>query len=142
MFEKTITYKDFFGNEKTEKRYFNLSEAEVIESQFDAENNFSKLILRIANTNDKETLGKLFKEIILKSYGEPSADGVYFNKSPEIRDKFEHSALYNALYMELLFDADKASEFINKVIPVESLQKMVDNAQAKSAETPVLAPVK
>lgn len=142
MFEKTITYKDFFGNEKTEKRYFNLSEAEVIESQFDSDNNFSKLIQGIANTKDQETLGKLFKEIILRSYGEPSADGVYFNKSPEIRYKFEHSALYNALYMELLFDADKASEFINKVIPVESLQKIVDNAQAKSAETPTLAPVK
>ena len=32
--------------------------------------------------------------------------------------------------MELLFDADKASEFINKVIPVEKLQEVIAKANA------------
>lgn len=130
MFKKVIKFTDFFGNEKTEERYFNLSEAEVIDAQFDSDGDFYQLVQGIANTNDKESLGKLFKEIILRSYGEPSPDGIYFNKSKEIRDKFENSAIYNALYTELLFDADKASEFINKVIPVDSLQKIVEKGKA------------
>lgn len=140
MFEKEIKFKDFFGKERTEKRYFNLSESEILDAQFDSKGDFSMLIQGIANTRDQDTLGKLFKEIILRSYGEPSADGIYFNKSPEIRARFENSALYNALYMELLFDADKASEFINKVIPVETLQEMIKNGNAKTG-APALAPV-
>lgn len=141
MYEKSIKFTDFFGNEKTEKRYFNLSEAEILDAQFDSQGDFALLIQGIANTKDQESLGKLFKEIILKSYGEPSADGIYFNKSKEIRDRFENSALYNALYTELLFDADKASEFINKVIPVDKLQAIINKANADAKEKPVLTTV-
>ena len=142
MYEKTIKFTDFFGNERTEKRYFNLSEAEVLDAQFDRQGDFSQLIQGIANTKDTETLGRLFKEIILRSYGEPSPDGIYFNKSKEIRDRFENSALYNALYTELLFDADAASDFINHVIPVDSIQKIVEKSgKANEANAPALTTV-
>lgn len=140
MYEKEIKFKDFFGNDKTQKYFFNLSESEILDAQFDSNGDFSMLIQGIANTKDKDTLGKLFKEIILRSYGEPSPDGIYFNKTKEIRDRFENSAPYNALYMELLFDADKASEFINRVIPVEKLQEMVKRGTESSGQ-PALAPV-
>ena len=141
MFKKTIKFTDFFGQERTEDRYFNLSEAEIINAQFDAQGDFSQLVQGIANTQDRESLGKLFKEIILRSYGEPSPDGIYFNKSKELRDKFENSALYNALYTELLFDADKASEFINKVIPVNKIQEIVAKGRGEAAEAPALKTV-
>jgi len=141
MFKKTIKFTDFFGQERTEDRYFNLSEAEIIDAQFDAQGDFSQLVQGIANTQDRESLGKLFKEIILRSYGEPSPDGIYFNKSKELRDKFENSALYNALYTELLFDADKASEFINKVIPVNKIQEIVAKGRGEAAEAPALKTV-
>lgn len=133
MFKKVIKFTDFFGNEKTEEKYFNLSESEILDAQFDSKGDFAQLIQGIANTQDRETLGKLFKEIILRSYGEPSPDGIYFNKSKEIRDKFESSAPYNALYMELLVDADKASEFINKVIPVDKIQELVNKSKGESS---------
>ena len=132
MYEKNIKFTDFFGNQRSETRYFNLSEAEIMDANFDQKGDFSQLIQGIANTKDQEALGRLFKEIILRSYGEPSPDGIYFNKSPEIRARFESSALYNALYMELLFDADAASDFINKVIPIENIQKLVDQKNAKA----------
>lgn len=138
MFKKVIKFTDFFGNEKTEEKYFNLSESEILDAQFDSKGDFAQLIQGIANTQDRETLGKLFKEIILRSYGEPSPDGIYFNKSKEIRDKFESSAPYNALYMELLVDADKASEFINKVIPVDKIQELVNKSKGESSSSPVV----
>lgn len=138
MFKKVIKFTDFFGNEKTEEKYFNLSESEILDAQFDSKGDFAQLIQGIANTQDRETLGKLFKEIILRSYGEPSPDGIYFNKSKEIRDKFESSAPYNALYMELLVDADKASEFINKVIPVDKIQELVNKSKGENSSSPVV----
>lgn len=138
MFKKVIKFTDFFGNEKTEEKYFNLSESEILDAQFDSKGDFAQLIQGIANTQDRETLGKLFKEIILRSYGEPSPDGIYFNKSKEIRDKFESSAPYNALYMELLVDADKASEFINKVIPVDKIQELVNKSKGENSSSSVV----
>lgn len=142
MYKKTIKFTDFFGNERSIDKYFNLSEAEVLDAQFDSKGDFSQMIQGIANTKDSETLGRLFKEIILRSYGEPSPDGIYFEKSKEIRDKFENSALYNALYTELLFDADAAADFINHVIPVESIQKIADKAtKASEAGAPTLTTV-
>lgn len=141
MFEKNIKFTDFFGNEKTAKCYFNLSEAEILDAQFDTKGDFAQLVQGIANTKDQEALGKLFKEIILRSYGEPSSDGVYFNKSKEIRDKFENSALYNALYTELLFDENKASEFVNNVIPVTKLQAIIDKSRANAESKPALTTV-
>lgn len=140
MYKKSIKFTDFFGNERVEDRYFNLSEAEILDAQFDKNGDFSMLIQGIANTKDQESLGRLFKEIILRSYGEPSPDGIYFNKSKEIRDRFENSALYNALYTELLFDANKASDFINKVIPVDKLQEIISKANAEDNK-PALTPV-
>lgn len=140
MYKKVIKFTDFFGNEKTEEKYFNLSESEILDAQFDSKGDFAQMLQGIANTQDRETLGKLFKEIILRSYGEPSPDGIYFNKSKEIRDRFESSAPYNALYMELLVDADKASEFINKVIPVDKIQELVNKSKAETS-APVV-PVK
>lgn len=142
MYEKVINFTDFFGNKNSKKCYFNLSEAEVLNAQFDTQGDFSQLVQGIANTKDQEALGKLFREIILRSYGEPSADGIYFNKSKELRDKFENSALYNALYTELLFDADKASEFINRVIPVDRLQEIIDkSAEQRNTSSPALKTV-
>ena len=133
MYEKTIKCKDFFGNDISAKKYFNLSEAEVLNAQFDRRGDFAQLVQGIANTKDAESLGRLFREIIIRSYGEPSPDGIYFEKSDAIREKFENSVFYNALYTELLFDAEAASDFINHVIPVESIQKIVEKANSVNA---------
>jgi hypothetical protein len=58
-----------------------------------------------------------FKELILKAYGEKSADGKYFYKSPEISAKFAATEFYSELFMELSSDADAASKFFNGIIP-------------------------
>ena len=59
---------------------------------------------------------KIFKDIILLSYGKKSDDGRLFVKNEELREEFSQTAAYSALYMELL-DDKKAAEFINGIVP-------------------------
>ena len=59
----------------------------------------------------------MFKDIILRSYGEKSPDGRRFIKSKEITDAFAQTEAYSDLFMELATDAEAASDFINAIVP-------------------------
>lgn len=122
MVKKTITYTDYFGNERTEDFYFNLNEAELAEMALSVEGGMDAYLKKIAAANDHPTLVKLFKDILLRSYGEKSADGRRFIKSPEISTGFSQTEAYNILFMELASDAKVASEFINGIVPQKALQ--------------------
>jgi hypothetical protein len=117
MLKKKITYVDYDGNERTEDFYFNLSKAEITEMEMSINGGMVKYVNRIIAEKDSAKLVEIFKDIILKSYGEKSPDGKYFNKSNEIRDAFSHTEAYTELFMELVNDADAASTFINGIIP-------------------------
>lgn len=117
MLKKTITYTDYNGVERTEDFYFNLSEAELMEMEMSTEGGMEAYLNKIVSTQDKPTLIKLFKEIILKSYGEKSLDGKYFDKSEKLSNAFSHTEAYSILYMELATSDEAAALFINGVIP-------------------------
>ena len=117
MLKKTITWKDYDGVQRTEDFYFNLSKPEVIELQTSFDGGLDKLIQNIVNAQDKKAIVDIFKKIITKSYGEKSADGKRFIKSEEISTAFTQTGAYEKLFMELAEDENKASEFINAVIP-------------------------
>lgn len=118
MLVKTITYKDFNGVEQSEKFYFNLTEAEVAEIELSTDGGFAEKIERIVAAEDQKEIWSVFKELILMSVGEKSPDGKHFIKSPEIRARFEQSAAYSALIMEMLTgDASVSQEFFNGIIP-------------------------
>ena len=59
----------------------------------------------------------MFKDIILRAYGEKSADGKRFIKNQELRDAFAQTEAYSDLFMELATDAEAAAKFINGIIP-------------------------
>lgn len=117
MIKKTISYTDYDGNERTEDFYFNLTKAEVMEMEMTTDGGLQKMIEKIIQTSDTKKIIELFKGIILKSYGEKSPDGRRFIKNDEIRDAFAQTEAYSQLFMELATDADKASEFVNGVVP-------------------------
>ncbi len=117
MLAKQITYMDYNGVERTETFYFNLTEAEVLEMELTTAGGLSDYISKIVKANDAPTLISIFKEIILKAYGEKSADGRRFIKNDEVRDAFAQTEAYSKLFMELAFDADKAAEFVNGITP-------------------------
>ena len=117
MLKKTIAYTDYNGNERKEDFYFNLNKAEIAEMELEVKGGMSAMLQEITAAQDTPSLIKVFKNLILKSYGKKSPDGVRFIKSQELRDEFEQSEAYSELFMELATDADAASEFINGIIP-------------------------
>lgn len=127
MLKKTITYTDFDGNEQTEDFYFNLTKAELAEMELSVDGGLAERIQKIVKTNDTPTLIKVFKDIILRAYGEKSPDGKHFVKSEELRNSFACTEAYSALFMELATNADAASSFINGIIPADLRQQQANS---------------
>lgn len=119
MIKKTIKYPDYNGTERTEDFFFNLSKAELAEMELSTEGGFAEMVEKIIAAQDRPALIKIFKDLILRSYGEKSADGKRFIKSEELSIAFSQTEAYSQLFMELATDAQAASEFVNGVVPVE-----------------------
>jgi hypothetical protein len=130
MIKKSITYTDYNGIERTEDFYFNLTKAEVMEMEMSTTGGLAEMIQRIVAAKDQPAIIKIFKDLILKAYGEKSADGKRFMKSDEIRTGFEQTEAYSQLFMELATDANAAAKFVNGIVPA-------DMAQQAAALTPV-----
>ena len=119
MLKKVITYKDYNDKEITEELYFNINKAEAMEMELSAEGGLGEQLQRIIDTQDAGTIVKEFKSFVLKAYGEKTPDGKYFKKNDDIRAKFEASAAYPIIFMELATNAEAAAAFVNGVLPKE-----------------------
>lgn len=119
MLKKTIKYTDFDGVQREESVYFNLTKSELTEMELSATGGLTKMIEKIVETQDGTRIIAIFKELILKAYGEKSPDGRRFIKSKELSEAFSQTPMYDILFMELATDADKASDFIKAVIPAD-----------------------
>lgn len=120
MLKKKITYTDYNGVERSEDFYFNLTKAELMEMEMSTVGGFTEMVQRIVAANDAPSIIKIFKELILKAYGEKSPDGKRFIKSKEISDAFSQTEAYSQLFMELATDANAAADFVNGLVPNES----------------------
>ena len=121
MYAKKITYTDYDGNERTETFYFNLNKAELTEMELSSEGGLSKMIQKIVDEQDSTRIIAIFKDIILRSYGEKSNDGKRFIKKAAdghmLADDFAQTEAYSELFMELATNADAASDFVNNIVP-------------------------
>lgn len=117
MLKRTITYTDYNGVERTEDFYFNLNQAELTEMEMSASGGLSGMIKTITSRLDAPAIMRIFKDLILRSYGEKSNDGRRFEKSKEISIAFSQTEAYSQLFMELVTDADKAAAFVEGISP-------------------------
>ena len=118
MLKKTIKYTDYDGNEREEDFYFNLTKAELYELQTSVSGGLENTIRAMVAARDIPTMAKLFKEIVMKSYGEKSEDGKRFIKENGKRaEAFVETEAYNQLYVSLIEDENEMAEFINGIIP-------------------------
>ena len=117
MLKKTVTYVDYNGIERTEDFYFNLSKAEVAEMELSVEGGFSKMLEEIVASKDNVRIVNLFKQMVLKAYGEKSQDGRRFVKSEEISQAFAQTEAYSEIFMELALNTDAAAAFVNGIMP-------------------------
>lgn len=135
MLIKPITYKSLDGDMVTEDFHFNLSKVEIIELQF-TENGFGEHLLRIIKSGNGDVIMKTFKKIIRMSYGE--RQGRSFMKSDALSDGFMCCPAYEALFMELVTNPDKAAEFVNGIMPkgFEEEVAKLEGAKADNVELP------
>lgn len=131
MLKKTIKYTDYNGVERTEDFYFNLSKAEIAEMELEIPGGMSAMLQRITKAQDTPTLVKIFKDLILRSYGVKSDDGKRFIKSQQLKEEFSQTEAYSELFMELATNAESASQFVNGIIPADLEKKMPKQVEAK-----------
>lgn len=130
MLKKNIKYTDYNGNERTEDFYFNLTKAEIMEMEMSTSGGLAEMIKRVVESQDSPAIIKIFKELVLKAYGEKSPDGKRFIKSDEIAAAFSQTEAYSILFMELATDADAAAKFVNGVVPADMSKQAALNASA------------
>lgn len=127
MIKKTVTYDDYNDFSRTEDFYFNLTKAEVMEMQLSTVGGLDTMLKKLVATNDMPSIIKVFKELVLKAYGEKSPDGRRFIKNDELRSEFEQTEAYSIIFMELATDDKAAAEFINGIVPKD----LADQANLK-----------
>lgn len=117
MIKKTVKYVDYNGVERVEDFYFNMTKAEVTEMEMSVEGGFSKMLEELIASKDNVRIVQLFKEMVLKSYGEKSPDGRRFVKSKEISEAFAQTEAYSEIFMELALNEEAAAAFVNGIMP-------------------------
>ena len=135
MLTKTIKYTDYNGVEREETFLFNLTKAELMEMELGTTGGLTEMIQKIIETKDAPSIIKIFKDIILKAYGEKSLDGKRFIKINDagipLSNAFSQTEAYSQLFMELATDSKAAAAFINGIVPSD--MNVVSN-QAKIEE--------
>jgi len=133
MLKRKIKYTDYNGVEREEEFLFNLSKAELLEMQMSTAGGFENKIAAIIATQNMPEIVKIFKEIILKSYGEKSEDGKRFIKKDQNgRDlalDFSQTDAYSVLFTELATDSKAAAAFVNGIIPKDMEVSEADQAK-------------
>lgn len=120
-----ISYTDYNGVQRNEKHMFNLNKAEMLEMELTTAGGMNETIKAIIETKDTPALVKIFKDLILKSYGVKSLDGKQFVKSEKLSTEFSQTEAYSELFMKLATDADAASTFVNGVISDDVITQAV-----------------
>lgn len=135
MLKKTITYNDYDGNTRTDDFWFNLSQAELAEMDVES-GGMQKRLEMISSTNDPKEIMRIFKDIVMRAYGERTADGKFRKvdlNGYRLANDFVQSEAYSELFFELFNDANKASEFMISLLP-----KNVQDEARKVAEEKIL----
>lgn len=127
MVVKKIKYTDFNGVEREEEFMFNLTEAEITEMELTTDGGLSDSIKKIIAAQDTPQIIKVFKMLLLKSYGEKSADGRRFVKSEKLSEDFSQTNAYSQLFMKLATDDKAAVAFINGIMPDSMQEKAAGN---------------
>ena len=96
-------------------------------------------IEKISQENNMPRMITIFKDLILKSYGEKSLDGKRFIKNAQLTEEFTQTEAYSQLFMELATDADAAAAFIAGIVPKDisdsikdQTPSVIDQAKAKA----------
>lgn len=142
MLKKNIKYTDYNGVEREETFLFHLTKAELMEMEMGTKGGLAEMIQHVVASEDAPAIIKVFKDIILKAYGEKSLDGKRFMKVSDagvpLSIAFSQTEAYSNLFMELATDADSAAKFVNGIMPsdMELPEEKIEEIKAQHNLTP------
>lgn len=134
MLKESITYTDFNGLERTEDFRFNLTKTELTRMETSKSGSLSALLTKIVNAKDMPDILEAIEMLILKSYGEISADGKRFDKSDKLSEDFSHTAAYDALFEKMINDDEYAYKFILGIMPTELAEQVKQKGDIKQLQ--------
>lgn len=118
MYKRIFEYTDYEGNIRKEECYFNLNKSEIIKwLSTTGDYTLDRVIERLSKERNGKKIIEIFEDLIKASYGKKSLDGRRFVKNDEVWNDFYQTEAYDMLFTELVTDAKKAADFINKIIP-------------------------
>lgn len=117
MYTKRMPYTDYNGEKREEDFRFNFTKAELVEMEMTAEGGLQNMIQQIIDAKDRAKLIKIFKKLILDSYGVKSPDGKRFIKNEELKEEFSQTEAYSELFILLSSNDEEAAKFINGIMP-------------------------
>lgn len=148
MYIKTIKFENFNGDPIERKYYFNLTKSDIKKWNLEENGGFLARLERIQNTGDGKELSTFIEELLSKTYGEKSDDGLRFMKttadgSRSLYEIFKETNAYDVLFDELTSDEKAATDFINGVLPAQLIkeaeearkQGLIEPLNIKSADT-------
>lgn len=134
MLKESITYVDFNGLERTEEFRFNLTKTELTRMETSKSGSLSALLTKIVNAKDMPDILEAIEMLILKSYGEVSADGKRFDKSDKLSEDFSHTAAYDALFEKMITDDNYAYKFILGIMPADLAEQVKQKGDIKTLQ--------
>src|SRR4051794_6330819 len=130
MIKLPITYENMREETVTKDFYFNITKLEAMEFELMFDGGIEGHMNKLAASSDAENAFKLFKDIVLASYGIPMADGDGFDKTPEIRHSLEISPALPEIIVPMVEDYRKGLDFIEGCLP----KRVRDQAKIAIAE--------
>ena len=136
MLKKTITYVDYNGIERKEDFLFNLTKTELMKWDLKTPGGLAAKLEKISQQFDIPSLTSFIEDLIDKSYGIKSDDGVRFIKDEKLSTMFRQTEAYDQLFVELLSNEKKTADFINGILPKELMEEV--KKQNATANRPTL----
>ncbi|MBQ9037043.1 MAG: hypothetical protein IJ115_06300 [Erysipelotrichaceae bacterium] len=126
MVVRELKVKDYLGNDREYKLYFNMDENEIMELEFgNIKGGISEFYGRILRAQDLPSIIRALKDVIAASYGIVTADGEGFQKSPEIMTQFTYTKAYSEFMTKLYTDDEYGQAFLKELFPEEIMKKIL-----------------
>lgn len=124
MIKYTVNYKNFNGDVKSKDLYFDLRKRELLLWETQVPEGMHGILEKAIADGDSGTIARILDDLMLRGYGERSADGESFIKSDDIRKRFEQSAAYDQLFIDIMNDPKKAADFFNGMVPSDMIDQI------------------
>lgn len=132
MLKQTIHFTDYNGQQREITEYFHLNEAEIVDMQAKSKNGIQAEMEDAILSNDAGRVLDFIKELVHRSYGKKSQDGLTFEKSPEILQRFINSAYYSDFLLGLIEDNGlKGQEFVKGIMPAKLVERAMAQVQGQ-----------